>query len=234
MPSTSHNVDPKEIKKFEAFAEDWWNPNGKMKPLHQLNPVRLKYIQDRVDIGNKKILDVGCGGGLLSEAMARACADVTGIDMSETVIKIAKQHAEQQRVIVHYQCRAIETMATEHSNTYDVVTCMELLEHVPDPPSIINACARCVKPGGKLFFSTINRNAKAYLAAIIGAEYILGMLPRGTHEYAKFIRPSELTTWATRADLKLVGLQGVSYQPFSGKFSLSRDVSINYMACYEK
>ncbi len=205
-----------------------------MKPLHQLNPLRLQYIQNRIDLENKKICDVGCGGGLLSEAMARECADVTGIDMSEAVIKVAKQHAEQQRILVNYQCQTIEATATQQAETFDAITCMEMLEHVPDPASIIQACADCTKPGGKLFFSTINRNPKAYLGAILGAEYIFGMLPKGTHEYAKFIRPSELTTWASRAGLKLMNLQGVSYRPFSNTFSLTKDVSINYMACYEK
>lgn len=234
MSSEKHNVDVKEIEKFDNFAEDWWNPNGKMKPLHQLNPLRLQYIQNRIDLENKKICDVGCGGGLLSEAMARECADVTGIDMSEAVIKVAKQHAEQQRILVNYQCQTIEATATQQAETFDAITCMEMLEHVPDPASIIQACADCTKPGGKLFFSTINRNPKAYLGAILGAEYIFGMLPKGTHEYAKFIRPSELTTWASRAGLKLMNLQGVSYRPFSNTFSLTKDVSINYMACYEK
>ncbi len=234
MTENNHNVDPAEIEKFSQFAEDWWNPNGKMKPLHQLNPLRLKYIQDHADVANKKVLDVGCGGGLLSEAMARACADVTGIDMSEAAIQVAQQHAEQQRVIVNYQCQTIETHAEKQAGLYDVITCMEMLEHVPDPKSIVDACAKCLKPGGKLFFSTINRNPKSFLAAIVGAEYILGLLPKGTHEYVKLIKPSELTTWASCANLKLVGLQGVSYQIFSSDFSLSKDVSINYMAHYEK
>ena len=234
MTTKDNNVDPEEIEKFSALAEDWWNEDGSMKPLHQLNPLRLKYIDDQADITNKKVLDVGCGGGILSESMARACADVTGIDMSEPAINVAKQHAKQQRIIVDYQCRTIESLAEVAPEQFDVITCMEMLEHVPDPKSIIEACAQCLKPGGKLFFSTINRNPKSFLTAIIGAEYILGLLPKGTHQYAKFIRPSELTTWASCADLKLGGIQGVSYQPFSSEFSLSKDVSINYMVYYDK
>jgi len=228
------NVDPAEIKKFDDLSEEWWNPNGSMKPLHKLNPLRLQYIKDHTDISEKKVLDVGCGGGLLSEAMARDAADVIGIDLSESIIKVAQHHAQKKRIIVNYQCINIETIAESHKNEFDVITCMEMLEHVPNPQAILKACADCLKPNGQLFVSTINRNIKSYLAAIIGAEYILGLLPKGTHDYSKFIRPSELTQWAQQAELKLVGLQGVSYQPFSGIFKLSEDVSINYMAYYEK
>lgn len=228
------NVDPIEIKKFDDLSEEWWDPNGSMKPLHQLNPIRLQYIKDHAEIVEKKVLDVGCGGGLLSEAMARDAADVTGIDLSESVIQIAKQHAEKKRVIVNYQCIDIDTIAQSHQGKFDVVTCMEMLEHVPDPLAILQACASCLKPGGRFFVSTINRTLKSYLGAIIGAEYILGLLPKGTHDYSKFIRPSELTQWAKQASLQLKNLQGLSYKPFTNAFSLSDDVSINYMACYEK
>ncbi len=228
------NIDINEIKKFDAFAQDWWDPNGSMKPLHQLNPLRLQYIKDHTEVAEKKVLDVGCGAGLLSEAMARESADVTAIDLSEEVIKVAKQHAEKKRVLVNYQCIAVETIAQLQKESFDVVTCMEMLEHVPDPEAILQACADCLKPGGKLFVSTLNRNLKSYFGAIVAAEYVFSLLPKGTHDYAKFIRPSELTTWATRAGFKLAGLQGVNYQPLSGNFSLSNDISINYLAYYEK
>ena len=228
------NVDNDEIKKFDEFAEDWWDPNGRMKPLHQLNPLRLQYIKNHVDIAEKKILDVGCGAGLLSEAMARESAIVTGIDLSQEVIKVAKQHAETKRVMVDYQCTAVENIAATQQQQFDVVTCMEMLEHVPDPAAILQACADCLKPGGKLFVSTLNRNIKSYLGAIIAAEYLLKMLPKGTHQYAKFIRPSELTAWTKAAGLHFGGLQGITFKPFSDEYYLSKDVSINYMAYYEK
>lgn len=228
------NVDLNEIKKFDAFSAEWWDPNGSMKPLHQLNPLRLQYIKDHTNIAEKNILDVGCGGGLLSEAMARESAIVTGIDLSEAVIQVAKQHAEKKRILVDYQCINVETIVKIQKEQFDIVTCMEMLEHVPDPVAILKACADCLKPGGKLFVSTLNRNLKSYFSAIIAAEYILGMLPKGTHEYSKFIRPSELTAWAKQVGLKLGNLQGIRFHPLSNDFHLSKDVSVNYMAYYEK
>ena len=228
------NVDLNEIKKFDEFAKDWWDPNGSMKPLHQMNPVRLQYIKAHADITEKNVLDVGCGGGLLSEAMARESAVVTGIDLSEAAINIAKQHAEKKRVLINYQCTAIETIAQSQQEQFDVITCMELLEHIPNPAALLKACADCLKPGGQLFVSTLNRNIKSYFGAIVAAEYLLKMLPKGTHEYAKFIRPSELTRWANAVGLQFGGLQGIRFNPFSGECKLTKDVSINYIAYYEK
>ena len=229
-----NNVDLEEIKKFDEFAKDWWDPNGSMKPLHLMNPLRLQYIKDHTTIAEKKVLDVGCGGGLLAEAMARESAIVTGIDLSEEAIKVARQHADKKRVLIDYQCTAVETIAQSQQATFDVITCMELLEHVPDPGSILQACADCLKPGGKLFVSTLNRNIKSYLGAILAAEYLLRLLPRGTHQYGKFIRPSELSRWAKEVGLRFGDLQGICFKPLSNKFILCDDVSINYLAYYEK
>ncbi len=228
------NVDPHEIKKFNALAKDWWDPNGRMKPLHQMNPLRIQYIKNHTSIAEKKVLDVGCGGGLLSEAMARESADVIGIDLSDTLIQVAQQHAQKKRVLVDYQCVSVEQIAQTHAASFDIVTCMEMLEHVPDPMGILQACADSLKPGGVLFVSTINRTIESYLGAIVAAEYILGLLPKGTHQYNQFIRPSELTQWARQAGLKLGGLQGIRFQPFSQKWHLSHNIHINYMAYYEK
>jgi len=190
------NVDPHEIKKFNALATDWWDPNGRMKPLHQMNPLRIQYIKNHTNIAEKKVLDVGCGGGLLSEAMARESADVIGIDLSNTLIQVAQQHAQKKRVLVDYQCISVENIAQTHAASFDIITCMEMLEHVPDPIGILQACANSLKPGGVLFVSTINRTIESYLGAIVAAEYILGLLPKGTHQYSPFIRPSDLTQWA--------------------------------------
>lgn len=228
------NVDKDEIKKFDEFAEDWWNPEGKMKPLHQLNPIRLAYIQQFVELTEKNVLDVGCGGGLLSEAMARESAIVTGIDLSESVIKVAKQHALKKRVMIDYQCISVEELAQDHLEAFQVITCMEMLEHVPDPRAILKACFDCLEPGGKLFLSTLNRNLKSYLGAILIAEYVLKLLPKGTHEYKKFIRPSELNRWASEVGFKLVNLKGLEFNPLQSHWSLSENVSINYLVCYEK
>ena len=228
------NIDPSEIAKFDAMAKTWWDPNGPMKPLHDLNPKRLSYIKNFADIHHKKVLDIGCGAGILTESMARESADATGIDMSEKAIYIAKKHAESEGVSVNYQRIATEEFEKTHQETFDVITCMEMLEHVPDPSSIIQSATHMLKPGGTIFFSTINRNVKAFLAAIVGAEYILRLLPRGTHEYNKFIRPSELTKWAKAAGLKMQNLQGMSYNPFNHTFKLTDDVSINYFMCFTK
>lgn len=230
----SPNIDPAEIAKFDAIAKEWWDPAGTMKPLHLLNPLRLHYIQDHTTLQNKKALDVGCGGGILSEALAQQGAAVTGIDLSQEVLNAAQTHAQQQNLDIQYQHISVEDYAQRHPHTFDVVTCMELLEHVPDPSSVIHACARLVKPGGTVFFSTINRNLKSYLLAIIGAEYILNMLPKGTHDYHKLIRPAELSRWALQAALQLNDISGVRYQFTNRQFELCQDVAVNYLACFEK
>ncbi len=223
-----------EIAKFDALASQWWNPSGPMKPLHQLNPIRLQYINTYAHLAMQKVLDIGCGGGLLSEAMANCQASVTGIDLSESLLFIAQQHAAAQSLNIHYQLISSTDLANQNPASFDIITCMELLEHVPDPSQIVQDCAHLLKPGGMVFFATINRNLQSFLKAILGAEYVLGLLPKGTHQYAKLIKPSELTLWASRAGLTLKGLQGITYNPFSGKFNYSDDVSVNYMAYYQQ
>lgn len=227
------NINKNELAKFSTLAADWWNPNGDMKPLHQINPIRLRYIQQQVNLADQHVLDVGCGGGILSEALAQNGAIVTGVDMSEDLIAIAKNHAAQQELSINYQCQDVEALAKTEQR-FDIVTCMELLEHVPDPLRMIKACAALTKPNGKLFFSTINRNFKSYLLAIVGAEYVLNWLPKGTHDYAQFIRPSELTRWAEASQLHLLDITGIRYHPLKNEFDLSRDVSVNYLACFTK
>jgi len=225
-----HNVDHAEVGKFEELASRWWDPHSEFKPLHEINPLRLDYIDNHATITGKKVLDVGCGGGILSESMARRGAEVMGIDMGEAPLQVANLHKLESGVEVEYRRITAEALADEMPSTFDVVTCMEMLEHVPDPGSVIAACARLVKPGGQVFFSTINRNPKAYLFAIIGAEYLLRLLPKGTHDFAKFIRPSELEAWTRAAELELKELTGMSYNPFSQQYSLGRDLDVNYIA----
>ncbi len=230
--SENHNADPAEIAKFEALASRWWDPQSEFKPLHEINPLRLDYIERHAGgLDGKQVLDVGCGGGILSESMASLGAQVTGIDMGEAPLSVARLHGLESGVKVDYQRSTAETFAEQHSGHFDVVTCMEMLEHVPDPASVIRACAALVKPDGVVFFSTINRNPKAYLLAIIGAEYLLRMLPRGTHDYDKFIRPSELESWARHSGLKMRDLTGMSYNPLSKQYALGRDLAVNYLAC---
>ena len=231
---THTNVYPDEVSKFGAKAQRWWDPNGEFKTLHQINPLRLDFIAQHVDIKDKKVIDVGCGGGILSEAMAKAGADVIGIDMSDELIDVAELHSLESGIKLNYQTISAETLADQHCGQYDVVTCMEMLEHVPDPASIIQACSKLVKTDGKLFFSTLNRKRKAWLLAIVGAEYIMNMLPKGTHDYQKFIRPSELATMARVADLELTDMAGIEYNPMTRIFSLSNNVDVNYLAAYEK
>lgn len=228
-PSAS-NVDHAEIAKFEALADRWWDPTGEFKPLHQINPLRLDFIDARAGLAGRQVLDVGCGGGILSESMAHRGAVVTGIDLGEAPLEVARQHAKQSTVEVDYRCISVEDMAATHAGKFDVVTCLEMLEHVPDPASVVRACMQLVQPGGQVFFSTINRNPKAYALAIIGAEYVLGMMPKGTHDYDRFIRPSELAGWCREAGLEVCEQSGMTYQPLTRRFQLSpRDVSVNYL-----
>ncbi|MCC5810334.1 MAG: bifunctional 2-polyprenyl-6-hydroxyphenol methylase/3-demethylubiquinol 3-O-methyltransferase UbiG [Ectothiorhodospiraceae bacterium] len=232
--NASPNVNPSEVAKFEASASRWWDPEGEFRPLHEINPLRLGYIEVWADLGGRKVLDVGCGGGILSESMALKGADVTGIDMGEGPLNVARLHAMESGATVDYQRSTVEELASSRPGTFQVITCMEMLEHVPDPASVVEACARLTVPGGKLFFSTLNRTPKAYLQAIIGAEYMLGMLPRGTHDYSQFIRPSELCAWARAAGLVLRDLTGMRYNPLSRRYSLGKNVDVNYLACFEK
>ncbi len=223
------NVDPQEVAKFEELAHRWWDPHSEFAPLHEINPLRLDYIDSQVSLAGKKVLDVGCGGGILSESMARAGAEVTGIDMGKAPLSVARLHGLESGIKVAYHQATAEEFAHTHTRKFDVVTCMEMLEHVPDPGSVIQACAHMVKPGGSVFFSTLNRNPKSWLFAIVGAEYLLKLLPRGTHQYRKFIRPSELAGWCRQAGLSLVDTTGMSYNPLTRRYSLVADVSVNYL-----
>ena len=228
--SAATSVDQAEIAKFEALAERWWDPQGEFRPLHELNPVRLGFISERCRLAGARVLDVGCGGGILAEALAVAGAQVTGIDLAETPLRIAELHALERGITVRYRLESVEAHAHAHPAGYDVVTCMEMLEHVPDPQSMLAALARLLRPGGQLFVSTLNRNLKSFLLAIVGAEYVLRLLPRGTHEYERFIRPSELARWARAAGLELGALTGIVYDPLSRRFRLGRDTDVNYLA----
>lgn len=234
MSAAQHNVDPAEISKFEELASRWWDPHSEFKPLHDINPLRLNYIDDHAALAGKKVLDVGCGGGILAESMAARGAEVLGIDMGEAPLQVARLHKLESGVELDYRQITVEALAEEMPQQFDVVTCMEMLEHVPDPASVISACARLVKPGGQVFLSTLNRNPKSYLFAIVGAEYLLRMLPRGTHDFAKFIRPSEMEGWTRHAGLELVELTGMSYNPFSKQYRLGKDLDVNYMASCRK
>ena len=228
------NIDPAEIKKFEDLASRWWDEQGEFKPLHEMNPLRLNFINNGSDLTNKMVCDIGCGGGILSESMAQCGATVSGIDMGKAPLSVARLHALENNLEIDYQQITAEDLAQQKPASFDVITCMEMLEHVPDPASIINACFNLVKPGGSVYFSTINRNPKSYLFAIVGAEYMMKLLPRGTHDFAKFIKPSELDEWARIAGLELVNLKGISYNPFTSLFSQSQDVDVNYMVHYKR
>lgn len=223
------NADQIELQKFAQLAHKWWDKNSEFKPLHEINPLRLNYINNLAPLNNKRVLDVGCGGGILSESMYFKGADVTAIDLGEKALSVAKLHQLESGAKVNYRYISVEQLASEQPASFDVVTCMEMLEHVPDPAAVIAACAQLVKPGGMVFFSTINRNPKAYLYAVIGAEYVLNLLPKGTHDYAKFIKPSELSAWARQAGLNVSGLKGMSYNPLTKIYALSDDVSVNYL-----
>ncbi len=232
MVNNSTNVDPLELEKFSQLAHRWWDPNSEFKPLHEINPLRLDYIDQLSNLKDKVVLDVGCGGGILSESMSVRGAKVTGIDLSEKSLKVAKLHLLETGNRVEYRNIAAEDLAEEKPHYYDVVTCMEMLEHVPDPASIVLSCAKLAKPGGWIFFSTLNRNPKSYLYAVVGAEYLLNLLPRGTHDYAKFIKPSELARMARNAKLDTGEITGMTYNPMTKIYALSPDSSVNYiMVC---
>jgi 2-polyprenyl-6-hydroxyphenyl methylase/3-demethylubiquinone-9 3-methyltransferase len=226
------NVDPAELQKFSDLAHRWWDPTSEFRPLHDINPLRLEWINSRAPLAGKRVLDIGCGGGILAESMARKGAQVTGIDLAEKALKVADLHSLESGVAVRYELIAAEDMAEREPGQYDVVTCMEMLEHVPEPAAIVAACAKLVKPGGQVFFSTINRNPKAYLFAIVGAEYLLQMLPRGTHDYAKFITPAELSQYVRNSGLQVESLKGMTYNPLTQIYSLGSDTGVNYLlAC---
>jgi 2-polyprenyl-6-hydroxyphenyl methylase/3-demethylubiquinone-9 3-methyltransferase len=235
MMTIAENVNPDEIDKFSALAGRWWDPRGEFKTLHAVNPLRIQFIRSHANLEGAKMLDVGCGGGILSEGLAKAGATVTAIDLAGELLSVARQHANDGGLHIDYRQVSVEALAEEAPHSFDHVTCMEMLEHVPDPASVVRACATLVKPGGRVFFSTLNRKLKAYLLAVVGAEYLLNMIPKGTHDFATFIRPSELTRWARTGELHLLGLEGVTYNPLTDQFNLSpKDLDVNYLAAFEK
>ena len=223
------NADPVELEKFSKLAHRWWDPAGEFRPLHEINPLRLDWIAQHARLEGAAVLDVGCGGGILAEAMARRGAKVTGIDLSEKALKVAQLHLLESRLEVQYESVSVEDYGATHAGKFDVITCMELLEHVPEPAAMVAACARLVRPGGQVFFSTINRNPKSYLFAVVGAEYVLGLLPKGTHDYLRFIKPSELSRWCREAGLRIDELIGMSYNPITRRYWLGRDCDVNYL-----
>lgn len=221
------NVDPAELEKFNALAHRWWDPAGDFRPLHDINPLRMEWIAGHAELAGAAVLDVGCGGGILAESMARRGARVTGIDLSEKALRVAQLHLHESKLDIRYEKSSVEDYVGE----FDVVTCMELLEHVPQPASMVAACARLVRPGGRVFFSTINRNPKSYLFAVVGAEYVLGLLPKGTHDYMRFIKPSELLRWSRAAGLRVEEMTGMTYNPITRRYRLGRDCDVNYLVC---
>jgi 2-polyprenyl-6-hydroxyphenyl methylase/3-demethylubiquinone-9 3-methyltransferase len=222
------NVDPAELEKFSRLAHRWWDPQGEFRPLHDINPLRLEWIERNAALAGKSVLDIGCGGGILAEAMARRGARVTGIDLSDKALRVAELHLHESHLQIQYAKASAEDYAAAHAGEFDLVTCMELLEHVPEPASMVAACARLVRPGGQVFFSTINRNPKSYLFAVMGAEYLLGLLPKGTHDYLRFIKPSELARWSRAGGLRAEELVGMSYNPLTRRYRLGRDCDVNY------
>ena len=233
--SPIENVHEHEIEKFGALAGRWWDLHGEFKTLHAVNPLRMQFIRSHAELAGKRMIDVGCGGSILSEGLAQAGALVTGIDLGEELLAVAREHAQIGGLSIDYRLISVEALAAEQPASFDHVACMEMLEHVPDPASVVRACATLVKPGGRVFFSTLNRNLKAYLLAIVGAEYLLKMIPKGTHDFSAFIRPSELGRWARDAGLELLALDGIVYNPFTQQFNLSsKDIDVNYLAAFEK
>jgi 2-polyprenyl-6-hydroxyphenyl methylase / 3-demethylubiquinone-9 3-methyltransferase len=235
MQEQTENIDADELHKFAVLADDWWDPDGRLRTLHIINPIRLKYIDDAASICDRKVLDLGCGGGLLSEAMSALGANVTGLDANESAIEVARDHAKLSRTRVDYIVATAEQHAEDCKGTYDVITCMELLEHVPDPASLLSTCAAMLKPGGDLIVATLNRNARSYASAILTAEYLMGLLPKGTHDYAKFIKPSEIARWLRKVDFKVMDISGMHYIPVANHCILNKDPSVNYLlhACAE-
>jgi 2-polyprenyl-6-hydroxyphenyl methylase/3-demethylubiquinone-9 3-methyltransferase len=230
MNTEPYNVDPLEVRKFDELASRWWDPEGEFKPLHKINPLRIAYVEQHAGLAGKQVLDVGCGGGLLSEGMAKRGAIVTGIDMAPAPLAVARLHQQKSGLQeLRYLESSAEQLAMSESGSFDIVTCMEVIEHVPDPASLVMACAQLTKPGGSVFFSTLNRNAKSFMMAIVGAEYLLRLLPKGTHEYARFIKPSELRRWSVAADLQFGGISGIEYSLLSDEFTLGTDVDVNYL-----
>jgi 2-polyprenyl-6-hydroxyphenyl methylase/3-demethylubiquinone-9 3-methyltransferase len=234
MTAATHNIDADEIEKFEKLASRWWDPNSEFKPLHDINPLRLDYIDRLAPLKDRQVIDIGCGGGLLTEGMAKRGARTIGIDMGKAPLTIARLHQHESGLEIDYRQTTAEQMAATEGGNFDTVTCLEMLEHVPDPAAVIAACAQLIKDDGYVFLSTINRNPKAYLFAVIGAEYLLRLLPKGTHDYTKFIRPSEMEKWARAGGLQLVDLTGMSYNPLTQEYKLGSDVSVNYIACFRK
>lgn len=229
MPNTNTNFDKHELAKFEALAYRWWDTENEFKPLHDINPLRLNFIDEHAGLKSKKILDIGCGGGILAESMAKQGAEVMGIDLGGASLTVAKLHAKEQNLDVDYQAISAEALADQQPASFDIVTCMEMLEHVPDPAAIVKACSKLVRPDGHVFFSTINRNPKSFLFAILGAEYILNLLPKGTHEFEKLIRPSELDHWIRRSSMHTNEIVGINYNPLNKSYKLSADISVNYL-----
>jgi 2-polyprenyl-6-hydroxyphenyl methylase/3-demethylubiquinone-9 3-methyltransferase len=234
MSTLRDNVDPAEVAKFDALASRWWDPDGEFRSLHEINPLRLDWIRQHVQLRGAKIVDIGCGGGILAESMAKAGGTVTGIDMAEGPLAVARLHQHESDAEVYYRQATAEELASEAAESFDVVTCLEMLEHVPDPSQVIQSCAELVKPGGHVFFSTINRNPKSFAFAIVGAEYVLNLLPAGTHDYEKFIRPSELESWARPAGLSLKDSIGMHYNPFTKEYSLGENLDVNYLMVYQR
>ncbi len=234
MNATPNNVDTAEIAKFDALASRWWDPAGEFRPLHEINPLRLDYIRQRATLAGSKVVDIGCGGGILTESMAELGASVTGIDMAEGPLAVARLHQLESGTNVEYLQSTAENLAGKHAGQFDVVTCLEMLEHVPSPSTVIAACAELVRPGGNIFFSTVNRNPKSFLFAIVGAEYVLRLLPAGTHEYEKFIRPSELEAWSRHTGLQLSGSIGLHYNPLTREYSLGENIDVNYIMHFQR